>query len=72
MPSPENPLNINTASEAQLDLLPGIGPVRAAAIIAYRQQNGPFVSIEDIANVPEINASIYEGIKDMITIASQP
>jgi competence protein ComEA len=69
LPSPQNPVNINTASESQLDLLPGIGPVKAAAIISYRQQNGPFTSIEEITSVPGISDSVYDGIKDLITIA---
>ncbi len=70
--SAENPININTASESELDLLPGIGPVKAAAIYAYRQQYGPFTSIEAIKNVPGISASVYEGIKDLISIYLQP
>jgi competence protein ComEA len=71
-PTIDNPLNINTATEAQLDLLPGIGPVKAAAIVQYRQQNGPFMSIDELANVPGISAAVYEGIKDLVTIAPKP
>jgi competence protein ComEA len=71
-PSQEHPLNINTATVDQLDLLPGIGPVKAAQIIAYRSQNGPFTAIEDLQNVPGITASIYENIKDLITVSPQP
>ncbi len=71
-PTQDHPLNINTATVDQLDLLPGIGAVKAAQIIAYRNQNGPFTAIEDLQNVPGITASIYEKIKDLITISSQP
>ena len=66
--SSDNPLNINTATEEELELLPGIGPVRASAITAYRQQNGPFTTIEEIQNVPGISASVFEGIKGLIII----
>ena len=41
-------ININTASETELETLPGVGPVTAAAIIDYRTQNGPFTSVDDL------------------------
>lgn len=61
-------ININTASEAELCSIPGIGAVRAAAIIAYRQEKGAFSSIEDIKNVDGIKEGTYEKIKDSIKI----
>src|SRR5215213_1666005 len=61
-------ININTASIAELDTLPGIGPSTAQKIIDYREQNGPFVSIEDIVNVPTIGPVTYDKIKDLITV----
>ena len=61
-------ININTASEAELCNIPGIGAVRAAAIIAYRQEKGGFSSIEDIKNVSGIKEGTYEKIKDSIKI----
>jgi len=61
-------ININTASNAELDSLPGIGPTTAQKIIDYRTQNGPFVSTEDIINVPGIGPGTYERLKDLITV----
>ncbi len=61
-------VNINTASIAELDTLPGIGPTTAQKIIHYREQNGPFVNIEDIVNVSGIGPASYERLKDLITV----
>ena len=61
-------VNINTASIAELDTLPGIGPTTAQKIIDYRDQNGPFLSIEDIINVSGIGPASYERLKDLITV----
>ena len=61
-------LNINQASESELMQLPGIGQVKAAAIVTYRNSNGPFSSIEEIKNVPGIKEAAFEKIKGMITV----
>ena len=61
-------VNINTASAAELEALPGIGPTTAQKIIDYREQNGPFVNAEDIINVSGIGPGTYERIKDLITV----
>jgi len=61
-------ININTASSAELEALPGIGPTTAQKIIAYREQNGPFINTEDIINVSGIGPGTYERIKDLITV----
>lgn len=68
------PVNINTASQAELEALPDIGPVTAQNIITYRQQNGTFNNLEEIQNVVGIGPVTYEKIKDLITIGdeSQP
>jgi competence protein ComEA len=63
-------IDINVASAAELESLPGIGPTTAQKIIDYREQNGPFLSIEDIINVPGIGPGTYERIKDLITVGS--
>jgi len=70
-PSPlagEELVDINTASLEELDKLPGIGQTTAQRIIAYRTDNGPFGSIEDIINVSGIGTATYEEIKDLITV----
>ncbi len=59
-------INLNTADVSQLTTLTGIGESKALAIIAYREENGPFTSIEDIKNVPGIKEGTYEKIKDKI------
>lgn len=61
-------VNLNTADSTALCSLPGIGESRAADIIAYREQNGPFASKEDIMKVPGIKTGAYEKIKDKITV----
>lgn len=61
-------ININTASQAELESLPGIGPTTAQKIIEYRDANGPFVAAEDIINVSGIGPGTYERIKDLITV----
>lgn len=61
-------ININTASKEELMTLPGIGESKANSIITYREQNGNFKTIEDITKVSGIGESMYEKIKDHITI----
>lgn len=61
-------VNINTATQAQLQTLPGIGQARAEAIIADREANGPFRLPEDITRVSGIGQGILEGILDYITV----
>jgi competence protein ComEA len=63
----EGKININTAVLAELDSLPGIGPVMAERIVEYRQTHGPFVQPEDITNVPGIGPATFEEIRDLIT-----
>lgn len=61
-------VNINTASASELTTLDGIGESTAAKIIAYRQANGSFASIEEIKKVSGIGDKKYEAIKDRITV----
>jgi len=61
-------ININTAGLAELDSIPGIGPVLAQRIIDYREQNGFFSSPEEIQNVSGIGTKTYEKMADYITV----
>ena len=61
-------ININQASLAELDSLPGVGAEKAKAIIDYRNQHGNFVTIKDILYVPGFGTSIFNEIKDLIDI----
>jgi competence protein ComEA len=65
------PININTATLADLESLPEIGPVTAGNILAYREQNGPFASVEDIEKVSGIGPKTFEKIKDLITVGGE-
>lgn len=62
------PVNINTATAAQLDTLPGVGPVMAGKIITYRQKNGPFKMIEDLRKVSGMGASKFAALQSQIRI----
>ena len=61
-------ISINTATKEELMKINGIGEGKAEAIIKYREENGPFKSLEDIKNVSGIGDSIYEKIKDHIKL----
>lgn len=61
-------VDINTADAAALASLDGVGEAKAEAIIAYRTQNGPFKSVEDLANVKGIGDKIIAANRDKITI----
>lgn len=61
-------IDINTATTFELETLPGIGPTTAQKIVEHRETNGPFLSIEDIGDVPGIGPATYEEIKDLITV----
>jgi len=61
-------ININTATAEELETLPGIGPTYAQRIIEYRQEKGPFTSIEEIKKVRGIGEATFEKIKDLITV----
>jgi competence protein ComEA len=66
--APGAKVNINTATLAELDSLPGIGLTYAQRIIDYRTQNGPFKKIDDLKKVRGIGDSLFNQVKDLITI----
>ncbi len=66
-PSSANLVNINNATVTELDALPGISPTVAQNIVNYRNENGPFSTIEDIMNVPGIGPATFDTIRNLIT-----
>ncbi|MEU7845323.1 helix-hairpin-helix domain-containing protein [Micromonospora sp. NPDC049114] len=67
-PAAGGPLNLNTATLAQLDALPGVGPVLAQRILAYRDQHGGFKGVGDLRQVDGIGDARYEQLKDLVTV----
>ncbi|MFI9643832.1 helix-hairpin-helix domain-containing protein [Micromonospora sp. NPDC051925] len=61
-------LNLNTATLAQLDALPGVGPVLAQRILTYRDQRGGFRSVGDLRQVDGIGDARYDQLKDLVTV----
>ena len=61
-------MNVNLASVAELDQLPGVGPVTAQRIVAYREQHGPFSRVEQLRDAKLVSAATFEKIKDLIGI----
>lgn len=61
-------INLNTASKEELMTLKGIGEARADDIIMYRKENGAFMRIEDVMNIPGIKEAAFQKIKDKITV----
>ena len=62
------PINLNSATADQLDELPGVGPATAAAIIAHREQHGPFASVDQLGDVRGIGPAKLEAIRGLVTI----
>lgn len=62
------PLNLNTTSQEALETLPGIGPAKAADIIAYREEIGLFITIDELMNIPGIGPATLEAISELLII----
>lgn len=61
-------INLNTADESALDTLPGVGPATAKAIIAHREENGSYTSVEDLEEVPGIGPATMEKLRELVTV----
>ncbi|MFQ5523872.1 MAG: helix-hairpin-helix domain-containing protein [Acidimicrobiia bacterium] len=62
----EGRISLNRATAEELEALPGVGPVLAERIVAYRDQNGPFNEIEDLLDVPGIGEAILASLRDLV------
>jgi competence protein ComEA len=67
-PAASGPVNLNTATAAQLDALPGIGPVLAQRIVDYRTQQGRFTSVDQLDDVPGIGPALYGRLSGSVTV----
>lgn len=65
--APQGPVDLNTATVDQLDALPGIGPATAAAIVAFRQANGPFSRVDDLGKVRGIGPAKLDALRSLVT-----
>ncbi|EZH67845.1 hypothetical protein DH09_07935 [Bacillaceae bacterium JMAK1] len=61
-------VNLNQSDEVELQTLPGVGPSKAAAIISYREENGPFKTIEDLTNVPGFGSKTFANLELLIEV----
>ena len=62
------PVNVNSATAEQLDVLPGVGPSTAAAIVSHRQQHGPFQTVEQLADVRGIGPAKLDALRGLVTV----
>jgi competence protein ComEA len=69
-PAVTGTININTASAAELEALPGIGAKTAGRIVEYRQKNGPFKKVEELMNVRGVGEKNFLKLKPQITVAA--
>ncbi len=71
-PEPQSPaaqsIDLNSADETELEAVPGVGPALAERIIAYREANGPFVSVDELADVSGITPRLQDELADMVVI----
>ena len=61
------PIDVNAASAAELELLPGVGPATAAAIVTERERTGPFLTVDDLDRVPGIGPAKLGALRDLVT-----
>lgn len=67
--SAASPINLNAATAAELEKLPGVGPAMATRILEYRQKSGGFKKVEDLMNVTGIGEKNFLKLKALVTVA---
>ncbi len=67
-PAPASPVDLNSATAEQLEALPGVGPVMAAAIRAWRQANGPFAGVDQLGEVDGIGPARLEKLRSLVRV----
>ena len=69
--APTQVVNVNTATAAQFEALPGIGPSMAQRIVTYREKNGPFKKLEDLMNVQGIGEKSFLKLRPFLSVGAQ-
>jgi competence protein ComEA len=69
--APGAPVNLNTATQAQLEALPGVGAKAAERILEYRQKNGSFKKVEDLMNVKGIGEKAFLKLKPLLRVTQK-
>ena len=69
--APAQVVNINSATAAQLEALPGIGPSMAQRIVSHREKNGPFKKLEDLMNIQGIGEKSFLKLRPLLTVGGQ-
>ena len=64
----DGPIDLNTATQLQLETLPGVGPELAKRILAYREENGRFVSVEQLMDVEGIGEKRFADLEPLVTV----
>ena len=62
------PIDLNAATPAELEELPGIGPATATAIVEHRDEHGPFASVDDLTDVRGIGPAKLDAIRDLVRV----
>ncbi|MBM3327508.1 MAG: hypothetical protein FJY65_11150 [Calditrichaeota bacterium] len=69
VPSPDNPLDLNRATQAELETLPGIGPVKASRIVEYRRQRGKIENLNELLDIEDIGPKTLERLRPLLVIS---